>query len=216
MHMMQFNPLYANIDMLTSLVIVVCSFLIYFQTRDLYLLSKHEGIRYFRMAFLFFAAAFIVPLFRIPMRGWQGFGYNYVLHFVMVYLGTMAVLALLMSVIWKKLDGRSLLAPLLMNLAAICVAGLTLFLRMPLLVFLIQVIIFVSVVAISYAENKEKRRTAKLYVLYMIIFLAWLANIAANMTWLVSPEVSSVLNIVSAALFITLAAKVIRKTHPLK
>src|SRR3989339_748726 len=43
------------LEILYSFVIIVCSLMIYFGTKELYELSSHKGIKYFRLSFLFFA-----------------------------------------------------------------------------------------------------------------------------------------------------------------
>lgn len=45
-------------EIIYSFVIIVCSLMIYFGTREIYRLSQHKGIKYFRTAFLFFAFAY--------------------------------------------------------------------------------------------------------------------------------------------------------------
>lgn len=40
-------------EVIYSFVIIVCSLMIYFGTKELYELSSYKGIKYFRQAFLF-------------------------------------------------------------------------------------------------------------------------------------------------------------------
>ena len=42
-------------EIIYSFVIIVCSLMIYFGTREIYNLSSYKGIKYFRQAFLLFA-----------------------------------------------------------------------------------------------------------------------------------------------------------------
>ena len=44
-------------EIVYSFVIIVCSLMIYFGTKELYKLTSHKGIKYFRQSFLFFAFA---------------------------------------------------------------------------------------------------------------------------------------------------------------
>ena len=50
-------------EIIYSFVIIVCSLMIYFATKELYELSKHKGIKYFRLSFLFFAIAYFFRSF---------------------------------------------------------------------------------------------------------------------------------------------------------
>ena len=45
-------------EIIYSFVIIFCSLLVYFGTKEIYELSSHKGIKYFREAFLFFAIAY--------------------------------------------------------------------------------------------------------------------------------------------------------------
>src|SRR3989339_145081 len=51
------------LEILYSFVIIVCSLMIYFGTKELYELSSHKGIKYFRLSFLFFAIAYFFRSF---------------------------------------------------------------------------------------------------------------------------------------------------------
>ena len=42
-------------ELIYSFVIIICSLMVYFGTKELYELSSYKGIKYFRQAFLFFA-----------------------------------------------------------------------------------------------------------------------------------------------------------------
>src|SRR3989339_162236 len=87
------------LEILYSFVIIVCSLMIYFGTKELYELSSHKGIKYFRLSFLFFAIAYFFRSF---------------IKFVVIYFNiesifnfspkTMAIFYLLYSVMWKKLE----------------------------------------------------------------------------------------------------------------
>jgi len=100
-------------ELFYSFIIIVCSLIIYFGTKELYKLSSHKGIKYFRQAFLFFAIAyffrgfikFIVIYFDIngilelsPIT----FGITgLTTQFLFVYFSSMAIFYLLYSVIQK-------------------------------------------------------------------------------------------------------------------
>ena len=45
-------------ELIYSFVIILCSLMVYFGTKELYELSSYKGIKYFREAFLFFAIAY--------------------------------------------------------------------------------------------------------------------------------------------------------------
>src|SRR4030042_1399496 len=103
-------------EIIYSFVIIICSLMVYFGTRELYELSSYKGIKYFRQAFLFFAVAyffrsfikFVMDYFKIsrildfsPMI----FGQFSLLLFM--YFSSMAVFYLIYSLMWKKWNGSS-------------------------------------------------------------------------------------------------------------
>ena len=59
----EFISLGMGAELIYSFVIILCSLLIYFETKELYELSSHKGIKYFRRSFLFFGIAYFVRYF---------------------------------------------------------------------------------------------------------------------------------------------------------
>ena len=97
-------------EIIYSFVIIVCSLMIYFGTKELYRLSSHEGIKYFRLSFLLFAFAYFFRSFIkiilfyfdkqeirtiLPLFG------NLTL-FIFVYFSVMAIFYLIYSVMHKR------------------------------------------------------------------------------------------------------------------
>ncbi len=122
-----------------TLIVVFLCFMIYFKTIEIYDLTKHEGINYFRITFLFFGLAYIfrfldilfmlvtvtfdthslIGIFRI-------FPVSLVLN---GYFSTLAILSLTYSIIWKKLNIKHTL--LLFNAIAILISGIAFISRSP-------------------------------------------------------------------------------------
>ena len=50
-------------ELIYSFVIIVCSLMVYYATKEMYELSSYKGIKYFRQAFLFFAIAYFFRYF---------------------------------------------------------------------------------------------------------------------------------------------------------
>ncbi len=97
-------------EIIYSFVIIVCSLMIYFGTRELYELSKHKGIKYFRLSFLFFALAYFFRSFikiilfyfnKQEIRTILPFFGNITL-FIFVYFSIIAIFYLIYSVMHKK------------------------------------------------------------------------------------------------------------------
>ena len=94
-------------ELIYSFVIIIASLMVYFSTKELYDLSKHKGIKYFRLAFLYFAIAYFFRYFikffvyafgigRTPEFSPQFIGFLSL--FVFLYASSMAIFYLLYSV----------------------------------------------------------------------------------------------------------------------
>jgi hypothetical protein len=217
-----FSPLWfldEGIDVVGAAVIVLASLFIFFRTRELYELSSHPGIKYFRYAFLFFGISFFMQLLR-PLFHFFEFGrFSLRWHtlFIVVYVGTMAVLCLLYSVVWRRV--RLQHPFLVLTALSLLVAFLTLLGR-PIapLTLLLQAVLFLIVLVISYHDAREHRRSKALqvHVLYTLLFFSWIANVIANQAERHFIEASIVLNIISVGLFVVLAYRVFRTTDVAK
>ena len=173
-------------EVIYSFVIIICSLMIYFGTRELYELSSHKGIKYFRQAFLFFALAYF---FRsMIMYFLFVFGFKEILDismlmigattlFLFVYFSSMAVFCLLHSVMWKKWKSNSR-KTYLFHFIALVIAGLSLIPRSMFLRFAINIILFLVIIFTVYQVYKEsKKKKNKLYASYMLLFVFFLLNV---------------------------------------
>ncbi|MFH0798196.1 MAG: hypothetical protein V1906_02170 [Candidatus Woesearchaeota archaeon] len=205
------------IEILFSIIIVASCLIIFFRTKELYELTLHKGIKYFRFAFLFFAFGFIMKLLFpvIKVFDYEPFAFRGYFGFIMMFTGTMALLCLLYSVIWKRIKSEKNDFYFLITLS-LAFSIMTSLARIRFYVMLFQILVLLSIIIISYSNfRKEDRKSlhASLYVLYGMISVAWLANTAANFMSRISITTSITLNIISGALFIIALYKVIKKTR---
>ncbi len=173
-----------------SFIIIVCSLIIYFGTKELYELSSHKGIKYFRQAFLFFAIAyffrgfikFIVIYFDIngilelsPITfGITGLATQ----LLFVYFSSMAIFYLLYSVMQKWNNNSRKIY--LLHFLAITLALISVLSRNPLVylglnLFLLAVVVFI--IRISYQYKKNRKGKHHLYLTYILLSLFWVLNI---------------------------------------
>ena len=208
---------FINSDLISSLIIVVASFFIYFWTKELYQLSGHKGIKYFRYAFLFFGLSFLMQFAR-PILEWftelSRSEIRTTVTFLIVYTGSMAVLCLLYSVLWKKLKKYANHDFLVVNVCAVVLASSTMLGRYHFLILLLQMMLFILAIVLGYVDSKKKKsRVIELYLLYLLLFCSWLANIVAKFVVHLSFSMGVLLNIVSALLFLVLMYKVVKRTR---
>lgn len=202
------------IDISFFLLLIVICLIIYFRTKEIYELTSHKGIKYFRLAFLFFALGYLLrllgPLGKIlfdkPFKFWPYTG------ILMTFLGTMAALCLLFSVLWKRFKKQKNKFYYLVGISLI-IALLVHFWHLRFYIFWIQGIIFAATLIFGYLNfKKSKSKHRFLYISYGLLFFAWLANLASIFMTRVSMTFAIILHLISALLFVILLYKVIKKT----
>jgi hypothetical protein len=171
-------------EIIYSFVIILCSLMIYLGTKELYELSSHKGIRYFRGAFLFFALAYFFRSFVKLILHYSGVCEYLGVHpgffrifslFLFMYFSAMAVFYLLFSVKWKKWRGNSKII-YVFYLFSLIIAVVGTLLKNHLIhlgINLFLLLFVVSTVYISYKESKKK----DLYWIYLFLCIFWILNI---------------------------------------
>ena len=102
---------FLSIEILYSVIVILLCILIYFKTKEVYDLSKHKGIKYFRNTFLFFGMAFFFRLIPVSLIFSRNIAKPLlqISLFLVSYFSILAILSLLSSIIWKKLDDNAIL-----------------------------------------------------------------------------------------------------------
>jgi len=213
-------------ELFYSFVIIICSLMIYYGTRELYELSSYKGIKYFRQAFLFFAVAyffrsfikFIVLYFNV--KGIIDFSpitfgaTGLITQLIFVYFSAMAIFYLLYSVMWKKWNNSSYRVYLFHGLA-IALAFVSVLSRNPLVylglnLFLLLVAVFV--VYVSYQHKKKKKKGHNLYFIYLLLSLFWILNIIDTLIPQFFSGFQLFIYMASTIVFLLILYKVIKKT----
>lgn len=170
-------------EIIFSIIIISLCLLIFFKTKDLYNLSKYEGIKYFRNTFIYFSIAFLCRLvlsFNIFINGFR-FQNQFpilVLSLVFMFSSFMAILSLGASVFYKEIKNINNSKNLELNLLLITIISICLFIifKNPLLIIYSQlIIIFISVGGLIVHHNKIS--ISKIKVVYLLLFLFWSINL---------------------------------------
>jgi hypothetical protein len=204
-----------------TLIVVFLCFMIYFKTREIYDLSKHEGINYFRITFLFFALAYIFRFLHIfsilvnltfdndlLMDVFRIFPFSLVLN---GYFSTLAILSLIYSIIWKKLHIRHTL--LLFNAIAILISCIAFISRSPSILILAQAVLLIFTIILACYFYIRSRKFSQLFILYVLFLLFWVVNLFALGTRRFIPfEIQTAFQIISIAMIGIIYYKVARWT----
>jgi len=170
-------------EILYSLIILFSSLMIFVATRELYSLSNHKGIRYFRISFLFLALAFFIRTFikfTIGYLGSEGIldiaprFAGQVTGFIFVYLTTMAAFYLVLSLLAKKTSEKN---PLIaFHIISILTGIILVTSRNVLLVFGLMNAILILLLIAAFASHKKKQKN-KVYTTYSLLFIFLALNI---------------------------------------
>jgi hypothetical protein len=169
--------------------IVVC-LLIYYKTKELYKLSQHQGIKYFRLTFLFFAISnafkLLINYFREAygsVFSMQAFPFNFSL--IIIYTTSMAFLCLIHSLIWKKYNLKDNIyvlhtMALVITILAVIQRG-----REGMLFFVfIQIILFILALILNIIHliksKTHKKPKIKINIIYMLFLISWIISILAT------------------------------------
>ncbi|MFH1787559.1 MAG: hypothetical protein ABH811_02100 [archaeon] len=210
-----------------ALIIGIICAIIVIKTDRLFRLSFHQGIRYFRNAFLFYGLAFFTRYFIEIFYKYNLISriYSSFIDFVFEFFLIMAGFFLLYSLLWKKIEfsrGRSSsslfnLNILIFYLMAFVIALLDYLWGTRSFMFFSQIVLFTFASGISYnnhRRNGRHHRFLKFYFIAMLLsLLAWLLNSASlyfqwNQVILIGVYLS---NIIIFLLFLYGIVKVTRK-----
>ena len=214
-----FNPLWMAVELAFSALVIVLCLMIFFRTKELYRLTKHKGISYFRYTFLFFALAF---LFRFAFHLFSISGMVFDFRFprqifgplpllFTSYFSTVAILYLLMSLLWKSVNTEHFLAAT--HVVALSVAVLAFLFRLAPVICLIQLIIIVATLVLAYVKSRHSKGFSRLFMIYALLFVGWVANVfVMSPGWRIPFGVNAVSYVISAAVFGVIFYKVYRWT----
>ncbi len=180
------DPTRLGVELSYTLIVVFLCFSIYYKTREIYELTNHEGIHYFRLTFVFFGFAYISRFIFISLK-LMGITFDidfprYIFgNFPLVlvgYFSTMAILSLTYSILWKKLNIKHIF--LIFNVIAILISSIAFISRSSFILTITQAVllIFTSIIIAYYIMSKSGK-ISQLYMLYILFILFWMVNLVA-------------------------------------
>jgi hypothetical protein len=207
----------SGMEMLYAFVIIVCSLMIYYSTKELYEISKYKGIKYFRNAFLFFAVAYFIRffikfiLFYVDKRSILSFvprTGGSILLFIFMYASSMAIFYLfysIMSKTWRK-NGKLLL----FNLLAVAIALITVLFQIPALYLFLNLILLAFIIYGVYVNHKGKNK-GNWHIIYSLLSVFWLLNVLDILITDVFAGMQLFIYLASIGIFLLVLYKVLRK-----
>ena len=206
-----FDPLRFGLEFAYSLLVAALFLFIFYKTKNFFKITKHEGINYFNLAFLFFALAFfsrflfyVVRLvvlnssLHIPGRTLSFFSLVLV-----TYFSTIAIGYLIFSTQYKKFKHSHFL--ILINLLAA--------LSIAIFYFNHSIIYFLAIQLLLMATLLFVNAKKSIRFVYPLMSLFWIMNIVIFHTRrFLGFEIKLVLQILSLGLLIYFIYKVLKWT----
>lgn len=218
----QFLAMDMGAELIYAFVIIICSLIVYFSTKELYKLTSHQGIKYFRQAFLFFAIAYffrsvikfilmfldLKEIFEFsPMFLSQG------MLFIFVFSSVMAIFSLLFSVMWKQWNNHKKLF-YLFYVIAIVLSLVSTSVRKMEIIFAINLLLLIMISFITfmaYRESREKKKGPNLYIVYILLFIFSALNVIDILIPHFLKGYQLIIYLVSCGIFLAIQYKVLRK-----
>jgi len=172
---------FVGLEITYFFIVAILCLLIYFKTRKIYFLTKHQGIGRFRNVFFYFFLSYLFNLthfFIFRARSLFAFeapfllmGFNF---FLVAYASTMALISLIMTLSSKKLvfNKKELLTN---NLIALIISAVAFFTHSPEFILIIQLIFVVSLF-ITLSKNSIKI-SGQNQLTYLVLLLLWFINL---------------------------------------
>jgi hypothetical protein len=210
-------------EIIYSFVIILCSLMIYFATKELYELSSYKGIKYFRESFLFFAIAFFfrsfIKIFFILANPPNIIGFSSALFqafgmFIFIYFSSIAIFYLIYSMFWGKIKGNSGKIYLL-HLFALIISIISILFNSARIYLLINLIIFIFIIImiywVYYYTRKQKRKKSNLYTIYILLFIFWFLNVLDILIPKFLQMFQLIIYLISICIFLIILYKVLKK-----
>lgn len=213
------DPVGMSIELIFSAIVIILCLLIYSRTKELYTITKHKGISYFRTTFIFFALAFLFRLvFHLFAISGMVFDFRFPRYvfgplplLVTTFFSTIAIFYLILSMIWKRVSTEKFLGAA--YISAFALAVLVFIFHSPYVLVLSQLILMFAALFLAYVKSRHSKGFSRLFIIYALLFVGWLTNILVMSPRLhLSPEIKSVFYIISTVIFAVIFYKVYRWT----
>lgn len=210
------------LESMFSLIVIFACFLIYFKTKEIYELSGHKGVKYFRYIFLTFgithlsrvAVKWIIPQFHprfIPdLSVFQTIGISF-FSMLMIYTSTLMFIYLLLTFLWEKVDNSFVSKAWFIHSVALLVIVLTLFQNRRYMFILFQLISFIGAMFLLTIHNKKvfkKKQNPLIIATYAIIFGHFIIIQLLEMFSMIFPKIGTVIYIAALCFFVVLVDRV--------
>jgi hypothetical protein len=209
-----FNPLFFGTELVLSIIIILLCLIIYQKTKDMYKLTGHKGIAFFRNTFLFLGLAYffkyVIRIRFITTLFDKGTAHIFLMPLSFLtssLLSTIAISYLFLSLTWKKTNSKH--AKWIFIPIAFLVAFISMITREPMFIILLQSILLIATVIFSLKLTKKSKKLSKLFVIYNLLFIFWIIDLLSlSPRKFLPPYFNLFVQIASFVIFIIIFVKV--------
>lgn len=210
-------------EILYSFVIIFCSLMVYFGTREIYELSSYKGLKYFRLAFLFFAIAYFFRLLiELSVASFNVHEiveivpilWRYFALFAFMYFSSISIFYLIYGVLWKNLKKNSRIV-YIFHAIALVIAAATIVFNNSWFYLGLNILLFVSAgisIYLSSYNPKFKSRRNHFQGLYILLLIFLTLNIINILVPIFLEVVKLFLYLISLSLFFVILYRVLKKS----
>ena len=160
--------------------------LIYYRTREIYRISRHQGIRHFRNIFFYFAIAYIFRFIEVSFLIYRNLlsarfpGFHQLILIPITYFSSMAIFSIIAAIFISKIKSGGLKMDAFMHIASISFALFSFMTRSHADIIILQTsILSLSIVYIILRNRDFKAKNAfgKKKAIYYLLFVFWVLNL---------------------------------------
>lgn len=208
-------------ELIYSVIVMVSCLVIYFKTGEIYNLSSHKGIKYFRMTFLFFAITYFLRFFsKIFVLGLIISGTRFIPRelpslttLLLVYTGFMTTFYLFYGLSMKKLGKILPETTDYLHVLAIFLSSIVILLNLPIIFVGISASLLFYMLFVVYSDYKsseKKKSLSPFNIIYFLLILFLMINIFDVLIPDFFRMIQTIIYIVSLSLFLLILYKVLR------
>ncbi len=208
------------IELIYSFVTLISCLIIYFKTNEIYKLSSHKGLKYFRLTFLFlgityflrfFAKMFVLNLIfsgvMIPLRKFSS-----LTSFLLLYTNFMTLFYLLYGLSTKRLSKSLPESTDFLHIIAILLSSLILFLNLTRIFILVNLPLLVYILYLGYLNYKKskKKRFSQFHIVYFLLGMLLMLNVFDILILNFFRTLQNFIYVVSISIILVILYKVIK------
>jgi hypothetical protein len=207
------NPWHLSMEVIMVIVAFIICFYLFWKTREMYALTKHRGIYFFRYAFLFLGFGYLVrfivmsSFFLVDPKTMHALRFIMLsIGFIVGYFSLIGMLYIIASLVYKHFKSDYAIAGI--HAFAIIISSSIYWLRDPRIIFLTHILIFILAIGLTVFERKKAFSPR---VIYILLFLFWILNYLPMILGRLLPlELKMILTLISIGIFFAVYYKATR------